>query len=386
MLQQYNYRKSGFMRKGPHPLPVHLGMIAANMHDTYGSNVDCKSSLNEVDAIKMMRGIKMYQEHSFIPMPLPSEKIWESGCSTIKRPMINNSVQRKSEYPLLLVPSLINKANILDISEEKSMLRWFNNQGIDTYLLDWGDLNNIEEKDIEISDLINKKLCGALREVSEFSGKPVDVLGYCMGGTLLLSSCAFASEHIRRMALIAAPIDFNTGANDFARYVRISSPSLDPFIRAKGCLPASWVQSAFATIDPNGSAQKFINFAAMDQGGKAAELFVSVEDWLNDGVDLPKNIAHHCIQEWFVNNKLVEGNYNIDGMEINISNINKDILIIASNNDKIVPLECAVNLHKNLGLDNVEVIELNCGHIGLIVGKNAIKDTFNPIFMWLCTK
>ncbi len=372
------------MRKGPHPLPVHLGMIAANMQDIQKYVPVSSVNISESDAVEMMRGIKMYQEHSFVAPILPTENIWSDLGVTIKRPVMDKETSGK--YPLLLVPSLINKANILDVSAEKSMLRWLNSRGVETYLLDWGDFKSAEDQSIDIADIVKTKLAGAIRAVSKIHGTPVDVLGYCMGGTLLLLSHCFASEHIRRMILLATPLDFNTGARDFAHNVRILSPNILPIIKDKGHLPAEWVQALFASIDPNGSAQKFANFASMDQDSAAAKLFISVEDWLNDGIDLPKNIACHCIQDWFVDNKISKGDYYIADQRININNIDTKILIIASNNDKIVPLENAVNLHKTAGNSNVDIISLNSGHIGLIVGREAEHHVLNPILNWLAKK
>ncbi len=351
------------MRKAPHPLAVHLGMVAANMSgiQKYAANFP-GDTISEADAVQMVHGIKMYQEHSFIPKPMPNETIWSNASLSIVKP---SKSKVTSPNPLLLVPSLINKANILDISRVRSMLRWFNNQGIETYLLDWGNLCPDDNM-----DSIIEKLCSAVQDVSKITGgKLVDVLGYCMGGTLLMQSYACASGHIRRMILLATPWDFSVGA--LAQNVRIWSPAVLPVLEQRDHLPSEWVQALFASLDPNGSAQKFIRFASMDQDSQEAKLFVSVEDWLNNGVDLPKDVALHCIQNWFIDNKLVENNFKI----------NADILVLASKADKLVPFESASAICKSF--PNIGLIELNCGHIGLIVGRNAINDVWKPILNWL---
>ncbi len=367
------------MRKAPHPLAIHLGMVAANMSDIqrYASNFT--TSISEADAVSMVRGIKAYQEHEYIPQELPHKVIWSDGNVKIKKPAVKALNIKAGTHPLLLIPSLINKSNILDISKERSMLRWFSDHGIEAYLLDWGDISAIEDMDTLIKD----KLCKAIIAVSKMSGKPIDVLGYCMGGTLLLPSYIHASKHIRRMVLLAAPWDFSVKSSGLAQNVRIWSPAVLPVIEQRGCLPSEWVQALFASLDPNGSAQKFIRFASMDQDSLEAKLFVSVEDWLNDGVDLPKNIAQHSIQNWFINNEPHTGVWNVAGKVVNTENISADILVIASKSDKLVSFDCAANIQKNLGSACVDIVELNCGHIGLIVGRNAVNDVWTPILNWL---
>ena len=370
------------MRSGPHPLPVHLGMIAANMSGIHNYASSFSHSISEHDAVQMMRGIQMYQKHPFIPEELPTRTIWSEGGVSIKAPVLKAEHKYISDTPLLLVPSLINKANILDISEERSMLRWFNQMGIETYLLDWGDFTQDAEGNIDINALIGEVLCNAIQSVAEIHGGPIDVLGYCMGGTLLLPAYCLAPDHIRRMTLLATPWDFKTKPSPLARNVRIWSPQIMPVIEGGGCLPSEWVAALFASLDPNGSAQKFIRFASMDQSSVGAKLFVAVEDWLNNGVDIPAKIAQHCIQEWFIGNKLSEGNLHIGGKHINTTEIDADILIVASKSDRLVPFKCAANIQKNLGSASFDIIELDCGHVGLIVGSKTIETVWQPIFDW----
>ena len=372
------------MRKGPHPLPVHLGMAAANMKgiQDYASNFP--ASLTQLDAVEMVRGIKMYQEHAFTPKELPLETIWQEGGTSVKRPiMAQGSREDGGGSPLLIIPSLINKTNILDISEEQSMLRWFNMHGIDAYMLDWGDFSDDQEQDIGMEVLIQGKLIKSIQAVSKKTGKSVDVAGYCMGGVLLLAGYAQAQGHIRRMVLLASPWDFHIGSSALARNVRIWSPTVLPIVKDRGCLPAEWVQALFASLDPKGSAQKFIKFASMDQSSSEARLFVSVEDWLNDGVDLPGNIAQHCIQDWFVDNKPALGQWSVAGENIDIGDIRSDVLIIASENDQLVPYDCALSVKNSLSSANIDVITPTCGHIGLIVGRQAKEAVWRPMLDWL---
>ncbi len=376
-----------YMQRKLHPLAIHLGVAAANMGgiQQYASNFS--HSLSENDIVQLVRGIKIYQEHDFQGDVLPTDTIWSHGGTSVKKPAVVQNNGIRGETPLLLVPSLINKANILDLSRQRSMLRWFNGQGIETYLLDWGEFLSKTDKNIDIAEIIHKKLRGAIRAVSKITNnRQIDLLGYCMGGTLLLPAYSFEKEHIRSMILLAAPWDFQAGKSNLARNVRIWSSAVLPVIKERGYLPAEWVQALFASLDPNGSAQKFIKFAKMDQNSPEARLFVMVEDWLNDGIDLPLKISQHCIQDWFIDNKLALGNWHIGQQHIDTKQIHANILILASYKDQIVPFDCAVNICKSLNSSNIDIIELNCGHIGLIVGKKAIDDVWKPILSWLVNK
>ena len=370
---------AAFMSRKFHPLSVHLGMVAAHMHSTDSYTSQFNPSLNEHDAVEIIRGIQMYQAHSFSPASLPTETVWREGDSCIKNPVFSEVAHIEDGYPLLLVPSLINKANILDLCEARSMLRWFNQHGVKTYLLDWGE----PDHNMDMDGLVREKLCGAIQAVLNMEGKPVDVLGYCMGGTLSLLSAAFAAAHIRRMALLAAPWDFKDDAFIFGRNVRLWSNFVLPVIEERGHLPSEWIQALFASFDPDGSAQKFMRFANMDQESDEAKLFVAVEDWLNDGVDLPRHIAQDCIQDWFIGNKLASGEYVIGEHVFDPAMIDKDVLVLASRKDRLVPFDCAMNVQQSLSAARVNTVELNCGHVGLIVGRDAVETVWRPVLEWL---
>lgn len=366
------------MRQGPHPLLVHLGIIAANMSDIPGMKAQKRFSVS--DAEHLVHGIQMYQSHPYKRPNLPCEKVWQHGVTTLLKPLINDKTVKGDGAPLLLVPSLINKSYIFDLKEEKSLFRWLSNQGISVHLLDWGDI--CKEENLDVTDLIETKLNGAIIHLSEQYNRPVNILGYCMGGVLTLGAMHYASDILGRVVLLASPFDFHDPKAKLYRDVRLLEPSTIMQAHQMGHLPASWIQSAFAGLDPDGAAKKFIDFADMDQGGKEAELFVSVEDWLNDGVDLPVNIAQHCIQNWFRDNVISKNDWFLGGENVDLQRLDYEILIIASQKDRIVPSTCAFAAQNVLRNSKINTLELDCGHISMMVGRRAAEQVWFPILEW----
>lgn len=374
------------MRKAPYPLSVHLGILAANKDSgihQYASKVPYE--LSEAHIIEIIRGIKCYIGHPYTPEPQPYKKIWELDGISIKRPTGTFECEATG-VPILFVPSMINKANIFDIHEQNSMLRWFRNKGADVYLLEWGDISAKSENALDIESLTQNILPKSIHAVSDICGRPIDVLGYCMGGTLLIGAYSFASDHIRRMTLLATPWDFHVSAFGMAKNIQQWSPYVTSMLENSTVLPSAWLQALFASFEPQGSAHKFARFASLDQGGSDAELFVSVEDWLNDGDDLPKDIAQHCIQQWFVKNTPMKGEWTVSGKIVAPNDIKSDVLIVASSKDRIVPHTSAFALIDQLTAANVQSLELDYGHIGLIVGRHAKKEVWQPIFSFFNSK
>lgn len=379
------------MRRGLHPLSVHLGQAAANATAIQQYSSKFSQDVSPERMVEMVRGIKMYQSHPFAPQRLDTRTVWQKGATSIFRPdatFAQDKGANAAHRPLLLVPSLINKSYILDLTEERSLLRWMNAQGISTYLLDWGDISiDAQARNMSMSDLVTERLCQAIKHLSLHHDSKVDVMGYCMGGTMLIGASSIAENYIERIVLLAAPWDFHTNSggerNELARAVRIWSPLVMPTINERGVLPSSYVQALFASLGSEETVQKFINFSKMDQGSDRAQFFISVEDWLNDDVDIPGKIAQECIQNWFLKNDTGQGRWFVNDKVVRIADISADILVITSRRDRLVPYECALAVLHQGAANKCSVIEAKTGHIGMIVGKTAVDEIWTPMMEWL---
>lgn len=345
-------------------------MAAANMEGIEHFTKTCGDTLSQEDAVQMVRGIQTYQKSDIKAPDLKNTILWQQRNGT---KLIKPSKQEKhgGGRPLILIPSLINKSNIFDLSEQDSIMRWLQKNKINAILFDWGNLEDDETIETLIENRLNPALEYACDDASE---NEIDVLGYCMGGTLFMENFEKIPVKIRRIIALAAPWDFKVESSKFSKQVRIWSPMALSMMQKRRNLPAQWIQALFASIDPKGSARKFVEFSKMDPSSTRAQKFITVEDWLNDGVDIPHNIAHHCIQKWFIKNDLCQKKITMPGT---------DLLIVASNKDKLVPFDCAEALTKNITNARTEIQKAQTGHIGLIAGKNAQQDVWVPIKYWL---
>lgn len=355
------------MRRKLHPLSVHLGMAVANIGAVNVFAKKCGEEITADAAVKMMRGIQAYQQSTYKTAQVEIKTEWKNKKASLINLKENKNTSKR---PLILVPSLINKSHIFNLSQSSSVLKQFHEKNVNAYILDWGTLDANET----IETLIHSRLNPALQHASDiYSGQAIDVLGYCMGGTLILSNYDLIECKVRRIVALAAPWDFKDKNTTLSKHVRVWSPLVLEEIKKRKTLPAEWIQALFASIEPQGSAKKFITFSDMDQDSFEAQKFITVEDWLNDGVDLPKAIAHKCIQSWFIENELYSAQKNIDA----------ELMIVASKKDKLVPYESAIATQQSLNTKSIYVHEAKSGHIGLIVGRNAEAEVWKPIRQWL---
>ena len=350
------------MRTGPRPLSAHIGLMASAFPP--GDEGYAKAMTD------MLAGIKKYQEHPYKRDVPPLEILWEKGSVSV-----GVATPLKAGQPtLLLVPSMVNKAYILDLMKGRSLLRWLGENGVNAALLDWGS-PVVDNSLRDIDGAIDERLVPAIEFMAQQAGGPVHVLGYCMGGTLLAGAAKKAEASIRSLLFLAAPWDFHAGGQALLNRVKFWAPSAAPMITEKGHLPMDWMQTVFASLDPVYAAQKFAKFAAMDAESEESALFVAVEDWLKDGIDLPAALARQPIDEWFLCNCPGLGQW------VDAAQIPAPSLVITSRKDRLVDYETAAALQQKI--PGAELLDTGAGHVGMMIGSNAIECTWKPVAAWV---
>ena len=326
----------------------------------------------------MLLGIRLYQNHKFYPKRGSLTELWRAGEVSVSA--IQGHYYQAGGAPVLLIPSLINKAYILDLLPERSLLRFLAAQGLNPYLLDWG-ISTKDEGQADFEGLISQRLVPALGFLAGHEKRPAHALGYCMGGTLLMGASNAAKNHLASIIMLAAPWDFHAGSQALLDRVKFWTPSALPLIDEKGLLPVDWIQVVFASLDPFMAARKFAAFADMRQDAEEAHLFVAVEDWLNDGVDLPAKVAQYCIRDWFFENRPGKGSWIVAGEPIVPEEISTPALIITSEKDRLVEFDTAAGLAGQM--ENATLLKPVSGHIGMIAGGKAVEQVWGPLAQWI---
>jgi polyhydroxyalkanoate synthase len=271
--------------------------------------------------------------------------------------------------PVLVVPSLINRGYILDLSADRSLLRWLAGRGLRPLLVDW-DRPGPEERGFTLTDYIAGRLEGALDAVLAEVGARPTVIGYCMGGLLALALALRRGDDLAGLALLATPWDFH--ADDTGTQGALAAaalPGLAPSIEARGELPVDIIQGLFASLDPQLVLRKFLAFARLDPASPKAATFVALEDWLNDGVALSAPVARECLGGWYGDNTPARGAWRVAGEIVEPGRLGVSSLCMIPAQDRIVPPASAQALAK--ALPATEIITPRLGHIGMMVSAGA---------------
>lgn len=346
------------LRSAPHPLSVYLGAAMTLPGIT-------------PDAVeRMVRGIKKYQAHDYVRTVPPLKKIHGEGTSTLFFCPAKGAARK----PVLLVPSMINGSEILDLLPRRSFTRWLAGQGVDVYLLDWG--TPADDPGLQSMDAVMQRLGDCAAFIRNRTGAPADAIGYCMGGTLLLGAAAGQPENFGRLVLLSAPWDFHAGDPRMMMQVMTGTPLALQLLEEKATLPVDWIQNVFARVNPALALNKFSNFLDMADGSTDEKTFIAVEDWLNGGQDLAAVVARACILDWYGANKPVRGDW-VDLAPL----ADRPVLAVAADKDILVPPESAIAITHQL--PQASIHRPPCGHISLMAGRNAQTTVWEPVRDWL---
>jgi len=284
--------------------------------------------------------------------------------------------------PVIVIPSLINRHYILDLSEERSFIRWLAGEGFSPFVVDWG-MPSRSERSFSIGDYV-KRLDHILRWVADSANcRSVSVIGYCMGGMLAMGMSLRNVAKIDKLVLLATPWNFHDEGFAYANAMATLYSALEPCIELVEELPSDVLQICFNALDPLLVERKFVSFSHKDPGTSESSAFVAIEDWVNDGVPLVTSVARECAYDWYGNNSPARGEWKIDGHAMNPAFFDKPALVVVPANDRIVTPASASALGKIL--PQATFLEPAAGHVGMLVGRSARKTLWKPVAKWLST-
>ncbi len=324
--------------------------------------------------VRLLEGIELYRHHAYHRALAEPPVLWQDGTTRLLDYGPSNGV------PVLVVPSLINRAYILDLAEGQSLLRYLAGVGLRPLLLDWG-APGAAERNFDLTDYISLRLEPAAAAAAKVAGEAPIVMGYCMGGLLALALAARRPQHVRSLALLATPWRFHAERAAHARLLGMLAAPMTEAYAALGELPVDVLQGLFAAQDPLLVMRKFTRFAAMDQDGPAARSFVALEDWLNDGVPLSLPVARECLADWYGDDLPGRGRWMVGGVPIRPHSIEIPSLIVVPAQDRIVPPATAAVLVDELPM--AERLTPPLGHIGMIVAREAPTVVWPRLADWL---
>jgi polyhydroxyalkanoate synthase len=281
------------------------------------------------------------------------------------------------ETPLLIVPHWINRYYILDMQPKNSMVRYLVEQGFTVFMISW---KNPDESmaGVAFDDYMDQGPLEASQIVREITGKSsINVMGYCIGGTLLGLTLAWLSARRDRRFGCAT---FMVSLLDFAKVgdtaVFISETSVD-FLEQqmleRGYLDSRELANMFNLLRANDLIwASVVNNYLMGNRPPAFDLLY----WNSDGTRMAAAAHSWYLRNTYLENNLIKpGKIHFKGEAIDLGRIKLDTYAVGAEKDHIVPWGTAWRITQLVG-GPVRFVLASSGHIAGIVNPPGGKGAY----------
>ena len=280
------------------------------------------------------------------------------------------------ERPYLMVPPCINKYYILDLQPDNSVVRHMVSQGHTVFLVSW---KNPDASMAEVSwdDYVGKGVIKAIEVVKEIGDiKQINILGFCVGGTLTSSALAVLAardEHpAASLTLLTTLLDFtDTGILDVfidEGMVEMRENSIGGKGGKYGMMSGLDLGNTFSFLRPNDLVWNYVveNYLKGNSPPPFDLLY-----WNGDSTNLPGAMYCWYLRHTYLQNDLVKpGKVKICGEKVDLGKINCPAYLYASQEDHIVPWRSAYESTHLLKGKNRFVLGAS-GHIAGVINPPA---------------
>ena len=280
------------------------------------------------------------------------------------------------KVPLLIVPPWINKFYILDLTPEKSFIKWCVDQGLTVFVISWVNPDaHLAAKGFD--EYMTEGPLAALDAIQAATGeKKVHAIGYCVGGTLLAITLAYLAakkkNRVHSATMFAAQVDF-IHSGDLKVFVdeeRIKQ--LEAHMNDLGYLEASSMANTFNMLRSNDLIWPYVvnNYLK----GKKPIPF-DILYWNSDATRMPAANHSFYLRNCYLDNKLSQGEMEVGGVMLDLGKVKMPVYNLATREDHIAPAKSVLEGSKYFG-GPVKFVLAGSGHIAGVINPPAAKPKY----------
>ena len=269
--------------------------------------------------------------------------------------------------PILIVPPWINKYYILDLTPEKSFVKWCVDQGLTVFVISWVN-PDAKLAGKGFADYVREGPLEALEVIGRVTDEEkVHTIGYCAGGTLLAVTLAYMAakgeERVLSATLWAAQVDF-THAGDIMAFIDEEQiQAIERQMSETGFLESHKMAMAFNLLRSNDLIWPYvINNYLKGQPPRPFDLLY----WNSDATRIPAACHSYYLRNCYLENKLAKGEMVLAGETIDLGNVTIPVYSLATREDHIAPAKSVFLGSKFFG-GLVKFVVAGSGHIAGVV-------------------
>lgn len=286
------------------------------------------------------------------------------------------------KVPLLIVYALVNRPYMVDLQDDRSIVKNLLAAGHDVYLIDWGYPDQ-SDRFLTLDDYINGYIRRCVQAVCKRHGLPsINILGICQGGAFSICYASLYPESVKNLITMVTPVDFQTPDNMLSHWVQ--DMDIDLFVDTLGNVPADLMNWCYLTLKPfRLLQQKYVGLTDILDNKAELENFLRMEKWIFDSPDQAGDAFRQFLKDFYQGNKLLKGGLSIGGKAIDTRRVSMPVLNIFAEQDHLVPPTASKALKGIVGTKDYTELSFKGGHIGIYVSGRAQREVPPAIDSWL---
>jgi polyhydroxyalkanoate synthase subunit PhaC len=270
--------------------------------------------------------------------------------------------------PLVILPPWVNKFYILDLQAKNSFIQFALAQGFTVFIVSW--INpDASYADTSFDDYVIDGARKAVEVAKTIAGSEFcNVVGYCMGGTLLSCTMAWMAKQglddINTATLLTTIVDFSDPGELGALINENAIASISDYVAKTGVVEAHYIMQMFSFLRPDdlvyGPAVKHY---LLGEKPPAFDLLF----WNQDGPNLPGRMGMQALKGLYAENLLAKGRFTVGGHTLDLTDIETPIYALATKNDHIAPWKTCFSGIAKMTAEDMRFVLAGSGHIAGVI-------------------
>ena len=276
------------------------------------------------------------------------------------------------ETPLIIFPPWINRFYILDLTAEKSFIKYCVDQGITVFVVSWKSADSTM-KDIVWDDYIAAQIDAIDTVCSGLDVPDVHAIGYCVAGTTLAATLSIlaandAADKVRSATFFTAQVDFSTGG-ELLHFIDDQQIAMMEALSA----PQGYMDGRFLALTFNMLRGKDLIWSTVVKNYLLGEDYPAFDllHWNGDVTNLPAKWHRNYVIDLYRDNRLVKpDDLSALGTPIDLRRVKTATYIQAGREDHIAPAESVWKLQDHF-TGPMKFVLAGSGHIAGVVNPPA---------------